>query len=431
LEKTSDPAGPLTTIWFKRPVLAWACYDWANSAFALTVMTSFVPVLLAEYWNDGAESAVTTFRLGIANGIASLIVAVTAPAIGAFADRAGRRKRGLLVFTALGVVMTGAMYLVAVGQWALGLGCYVLASIGFAASNSLYDSLLVDITAPNFYDRVSAYGFAMGYLGSALLFTVNVVMVGNPERFGWSGPAEAVRAAFLMVAIWWAVFTLPLALWVREPEALGAPRGAVRAAFAELIATLHSMRAQRDLWLFLVAYWLYIDGVYTIIKMAVDFGLAQGLTMQDLITAILVTNVVGFPAALLFGWLGERIGARRGIYLGLAVYILTTLSAIFVSTTAEFYALAVSIGLVQGGVQSLSRSLFARLVPDGKTGEYFGFYNMLGKFAAILGPVLTGVVALLTGSQRIGILSILVLLVAGLLLLRQVRLTDGAAGEIA
>lgn len=419
----------MTTVWFKRPILAWALYDWANSAFALSVMTSFVPVLLAGFWNDGAESAVTTFRLGLANGLASLVVAVCAPAIGALADRAGRRKRGVLIFTALGVVMTGAMYLVAAGEWGFGLTLYVLASIGFAAGNSLYDSLLVDIASPDLYDRVSAYGFGLGYLGSALLFTVNVLIVGSPERFGFASEADAVRMTFLLVAVWWAVFTLPLAIWVHEPQGPAIQRGAIRAAFAELAGTLRSVRSQRNLWLFLLAYWLYIDGVYTIIKMAVDFGLSQGLMMQDLITAILVTNFIGFPAAILFGYLGERFGARRGIYLSLGVYVLATMAAVFIDTAAEFYALAVTIGLVQGGVQSLSRSLFARLVPEGKTGEYFGFYNMLGKFASILGPVLAGVVALITGSQRLGILSIIVLLAGGLWLLSQVELPDGAQAE--
>ena len=419
----------MTAIWFKRPILAWALYDWANSAFALSVMTSFVPVLLAGFWNDGADSAVTTFRLGMANGLASLVVAVTAPAIGALADRAGRRKRGVLIFTALGVVMTGAMYLVAAGEWGLGAACYVLASIGFAAGNSLYDSLLVDIASPDLYDRVAAYGLGLGYLGSALLFTVNVLMVGSPERFGLASEADAVRLTFLLVAVWWAVFTVPLAIWVHEPKGPPIASGAIRAAFAELAGTLRSVRSQRNLWLFLLAYWLYIDGVYTIIKMAVDFGLSQGLVMQDVVTAILVTNFIGFPAAILFGFLGERFGARRGIYLSLGVYVITTMAAVFIDTSAEFYALAITIGLVQGGVQSLSRSLFARLVPAGKTGEYFGFYNMLGKFAAILGPVLAGVVALTTGSQRVGILSILILLLAGLWLLRQVELPDDAQAE--
>ncbi|MDJ0929357.1 MAG: MFS transporter [Gammaproteobacteria bacterium] len=411
------------SLWFRRPVLGWALYDWANSAFALSIMTTFVPVLLGEYWNDGAESAVTTFRLGMANGIASLAVALLAPVIGAIADRAGRRKRSLLLFTALGLLMTGSMYFVTAGQWQIALACYVLASIGFAQGNSLYDSLLVDITSAEFYDRVSAYGFALGYLGGALLFSVNVWMVSAPATFGLASAGEAVRLAFLMVAIWWAVFTLPLIFWVHERPTPDKPEhGAIAAGIRELLGTLRAVRQQRDLWIFLIAYWLYIDGVYTIIKMAVDFGLSQGLGMEDLIRAILLTNFIGFPAALLFGYVGDWIGARRGIYVALGVYILTTTAAVFVDTEAEFYVLAAAIGIVQGGVQSLSRSLFAFLIPRDKSGEYFGFYNMLGKFAAIIGPVLTGLVALMTGSQRLGILSILILFVAGLFLLTRVNL---------
>jgi len=412
------------SLWWRRPVLGWALYDWANSAFALSIMTSFVPVLLGSYWNDGAPATVTTFRLGLANGLASLLVAVAAPLIGALADRAGRRKRGLLIFTTLAILATGNLFLVAAGQWPLALALYVIAAFGFAQGNSLYDSLLVDVTTPDCYDRVSAYGFALGYLGGALLFAVNVWMVAQPARFGLDGEVQALRLSFLMVAAWWALFSLPLVAWVHERRAPGAslPAGAaIRMALRELLRTLGAVREQRALWLFLLAYWLYIDGVYTIIKMAVDYGLSQGLNMQDLIRAILLTNFVGFPAALAFGFIGDWIGAQRGIYVALIAYVAVTAAAGFVSSEAGFYALALAIGLVQGGVQSLSRSLFASLIPAGKTGEFFGFYNMLGKFAAIMGPVLTGTVALLTGSQRYGILSILLLLIAGLALLTRVR----------
>ncbi|HHQ14033.1 MAG TPA: MFS transporter [Chromatiales bacterium] len=391
-------------------------------------MTSFVPIMLGAYWNDGAQSSVTTFRLGLANGGASLLVALLAPVIGAIGDRAGRRKRGLLTFAAVGVVMTGALYFVEQGQWPVAVACYVFATIGFAVSNTLYDSLLVDIVSPRFYDRVSAYGFALGYLGGALLFAVNVWMVAAPQSFGLDSPTVAIRVAFLMVAVWWAVFSLPLLLWVPEHRAADAvTRGAITAGLRELLATLHAVRRHRSLWIFLLAYWLYIDGVYTIIKMAVDFGMSQGLDMQDLISAILLTNFIGFPAAMLFGYIGDWFGTRRGIYLALVVYIAVTVSAVFVTTEAQFYALAAAIGLVQGGVQSLSRSLYARLIPAGRTGEYFGFYNMLGKFAAVLGPVLTGSVALITGSQRAGILSILLLFMIGLWLLSRVHLA--ATGE--
>ena len=405
--------------WTRRPVVGWALYDWANSAFSLTVVTAFVPVMLAEHWSLGVDSTVTTFRLGIANGTASAIVAVLSPLIGAVADRFGRRKRILFFFAMLGIVSTGSLYFVAQGHWPVAVACFVLATIGFAASNSLYDSLLVDVAPDTHYDEVSAYGFALGYLGGALLFAVNVYMVSSPATFGLESPIDAIRVSFGMVAVWWAVFSLPLLWWVEEHPHAGQGR-LLAETFAELGRTIRAIIGNRNLLLFLLAYWLYIDGVYTIIKMAVDYGLSQGLSMQHLVQAILLTNFVGFPAALFFGWLGRRIGAQRGLYIAISVYAVVTVAAVFLQTAAQFYVLAVSIGCVQGGVQSLSRSLYARLIPAAKRSEYFGFYNMLGKFSAILGPVMAGVVALLAGSQRFAILSILVLFVAGMALLSRV-----------
>ena len=414
--------------WLRRPVIGWAFYDWANSAFSLTVVTAFVPVMLAEYWNDGVDSTVTTFRLGMANGVASLIVALSVPLIGALADRLGNRKGLLVVLAALGIVMTGSLFFVAQGQWPLAVACYVIAVVGFAGSNSVYDALLVDVSPSSHFDRISAFGYALGYLGGALLFTVNVIMVSNPAAFGLASEVEAIRLAFLMVAAWWTVFSLPLLLWVKERHQTDGvqPRGQL---LQSLKRTLRGIRGHRNLGLFLIAYWLYIDGVYTIIKMAVDFGLSQGLSMQDLIRAILITNFVGFPAAILFGRIALRWGTKRALCLGLTIYIVVTFAAVFITTATQFYLLAISIGLVQGGVQSLSRSFFARLIPEEKSAEYFGFYNMIGKFSAILGPVLAGVVTLTFNSQRIGILSILILFVSGFFILLKVEqeTAEGAA----
>ncbi|MCC7328977.1 MAG: MFS transporter [Gammaproteobacteria bacterium] len=415
-------------LWRQPPVLGWALYDWANSAFALSVMTTFVPVLMAGYWNDGAPSSVGTFRLGMANGVSSLLVALLTPFIGALADRSGRRKAWLLWVTALGCALTAALYFLAAGRWLAAAMLYVGASGAFAVGNSLYDSLLVDVAAPDDYDRVSAWGYGLGYLGSALLFTLNVAMVARPAAFGLASADEAVRLAFLLVALWWLVFSLPVAWWVHDdPVREGGP-GALVAGFRQLAATLRKLWGEVALRRFLLAYWLYIDAVYTIIKMAVDYGLALGLPQQALIQAILLTNFVAFPAALGFGWIAGVIGTRAGIYLGLAVYLAATAAAGFLHTEGQFYALAAVIGMVQGGVQSLSRSFFARLIPAAQTGEYFGFYNMLGKFAAIIGPVLVGVVALLSGSQRLGIISLLLLFIAGLVLLARVPGGRRAAG---
>ncbi|CAN5119470.1 MFS transporter [soil metagenome] len=419
----------MKSVLFEKPVVSWALYDWANSAFATTVIAGFFPVFFKGYWSADTEATITTFRLGVANGIASLVIALFAPVIGAIADRGSARKKFLFTFTALGIVMTSGLYFVAAGAWPVAAALFVFASMGFAGANIFYDSLLVDVARRDKYDLVSAYGFSLGYLGGALLFLVNALMTIYPHRFGLADQAQAVRIAFLSVAGWWLVFSLPLLFFVHEgrpPEAPG-PTRAVRDGLAQLAATFREARGLRDVFLFLLAYWLYIDGVNTVIKMAVDYGLSLGFPVNSLLIALLVTNVVGFPAALVFGWLGERFGTRRGILVAIGIYIAVTIWAVFLSSVTEFYAMAVAIGLVQGGVQSLSRSLFARLIPEDKSAEFFGFYNMVGKFAAVLGPFLVAGFAYTTGSSRAAIFSIVILFVAGGWLLT--RVDAGGRGE--
>jgi MFS transporter, UMF1 family len=399
----------------RRPVIAWALYDWANSAFATTVMAGFFPVFFKQYWSAGSEPTTSTYYLGIGNGVASFAIALLAPMLGAIADRGGARVRMLTFFTLLGAAMTASLYWVTKGEWQTALLLYALASIGFSGGCTFCDSLMTDVSEPREFDLVSAYGFSMGYLGGGLLFAVNVLMTLKPELFGLDGAAAAVRVSFLSVAVWWAVFTLPLLLWVKEknpprPLSVGS---ALRQGWSELKSTVGHIRQYRALSLFLAAYWLYIDGVNTVIKMAVDYGLALGFEAKSLITALLLTQFVAFPAALVFGWIGNRFGTRRGILLAIAVYLGITVWACWLDNVKEFYAMAVGIGLVQGGIQSLSRSYFGRLVPAEKAGEFFGFFNLMGKFAAVVGPVLTGVVALVTGSSRLAIASLVLLFALG------------------
>jgi UMF1 family MFS transporter len=411
----------------RRPVVAWALYDWANSAFATTVMAGFFPLFFKQFWSAGSEPTVSTFRLGIGNGVGSFALALLAPLIGAAADRGGARIKTLVFFTLLGVSMTAALYWVEQGEWPWAVLFYAVASVGFSGGATFADSLLLDVAEKPEFDLVSAYGYSVGYLGGGLLFAVNVWMTLSPATFGLPDAATAVRVSFLSVAVWWAVFTLPLLLWVRErrtvaPLSFGA---ALSAGFRELRATLGHIRQYRALMLFLVAFWLYIDGVNTVIKMAVDYGMSIGLEPKSLITALLITQFVGFPAALAFGWIGKRFGTKRGLLLAIAVYLVTTIWAYWLDSVREFYAMAIVIGLVQGGVQSLSRSFYARLVPPDKAGEFFGFFNLIGKFAAVVGPLLMGVVALATGSSRVAIVSLVVLFAAGGVLLY--RVPDGEA----
>ncbi len=421
----------------RKAVWGWALYDWANSAFATTVMAGFFPVFFKQYWSAGVDANLSTARLGLGNAAAGLLVALSAPILGAMADRSAARKRFLVRFAYLGVLATAALYVVGQGQWALALVVYAVGVIGFSGANIFYDALLPTVASETDVDLVSGFGYAMGYLGGGLLFLLNVLMVVMPHAFGIADAGQAVRIGFLGVALWWGCFSLFILVWVpKEPPAAFPVGAAWSAGFAQLKHTFVRLRHMKTVLLFLCAYWLYIDGVDTIIRMAVDYGMSLGFATNDLLLALLVTQFVGFPAALAFGRLGQRIGPRKGIYIAIGVYVVATVWGVAMTHKVEFYGLAVMIGLVQGGIQALSRSYYTRLIPVDKAAEFFGFYNMLGKFAAIVGPVLVGGTGLLVRNLlmpasptaedllRVGTLatrwsmaSVLVLFAAGALLL--------------
>jgi UMF1 family MFS transporter len=407
----------------RRDTVSWALYDWANSAFATTVLAGFFPVFFQQFWSTGVDPTISTSRLGFANAIAGIIVAVLAPVLGAIADRTAGRKRQLVMWAMLGVIGTASLGFIGQGEWWWAAACFVMAGIGFNAANVFYDALLLDVASDNELDQVSAFGYALGYLGGGLLFAVNVLMTLNPQWFGLESAAEAVQFSFFTVAAWWFLFTLPLARNVREKPAPAPAAGllvAARDGLRELRSTIRHIGQYQHITLFLIAYWLYIDGVHTIYTMAVDYGVALGLPSSSLLAALLLTQFVAFPSALALGWLGNRWGPKRGILLCIVVYLSATLYAYFLDTVVEFFGLAVVVGLVQGGIQSLSRSLFGRLVPEGRGGEFFGFFNLMGKFASFLGPMLIASVALITGDSRLSVTSLVVLFIAGGLVLLKV-----------
>jgi MFS transporter, UMF1 family len=406
----------------RRSALAWALYDCGNSAFATTVMAGFFPLFFKQYWSAGVSPTESTSKLGLANSLASVAVALLAPVLGAIADAGRGKKRWLAGFAALGCMATALLAGVGQGDYSAATAWYALATVGFAGSLVFYDALIVSVSTDADSDRVSALGFSMGYLGGGVLFAVNVAMTLKPALFGLADAAAGVRASFVTVALWWAVFTVPLLLRVRERTyGTEKTKGALLRGISQLRHTFARVRALPEVWRFLIAYWLYIDAVDTVIRMAVDYGLSLGLPSQSLIIALLITQFVGFPAAIVFGKLAGKIGTRSSIMLGIAVYCGVTVFGYFMTTATEFYVLAIVIGLVQGGVQALSRSMYSRLIPPEEAGEFFGFYNMLGKFAAVVGPALMGYVGLLTGSPRTAILSLLVLFIAGALLLARVK----------
>ena len=411
----------------KRAVWSWAFYDWANSAYSTTVMAGFFPLFFKEYWADPNNPSQSTFYLGMANSIASIVVAALAPLLGSVADQGSIKKKFLTFFAFLGVIMTGGLWMVAQGNWQMAVLFYVIATIGFASGNVFYDALLPSLASEERVDAVSSLGFGLGYLGGGLLFLVNVFMYLKPEIFGIPDGATAIKLSFLSVAVWWAVFTIPLILFVPEPKNYETIEfnNAIRMGWVQLVQTFKEIRNMKVVGTFLLAYWFYIDGVDTIIKMAVDYGMSLNFPGESLIIALLIVQFVAFPAALIYGWLASKIGAKTGIMVGITAYSFITLLGYFMTEAWHFYVLAILIGLFMGGIQALSRSLYTRIIPPDKSAEFFGFYNMLGKFAAIIGPALMGIIALVTGSARLSILSILLLFILGAFFLNKVDIKEG------
>lgn len=402
-----------------RQIYSWALYDWANSAYATTVMAGFFPLFFKSYFSSETNVITSTAHLGLANSLSSMVIVLLAPLLGAIADAGGLRKRFLFLFAYIGILMSGSLALVQQGNWELAAFVYLMGNIGFMGSNTFYDSLLPTVSEGRSVDFVSGLGFALGYLGGGVLFALNVFMVQKPELFGLADMAEAVKASFVSVALWWALFSLPLLFFVKEeaPRQKRRPIEAVSEGYRQLLRTFSKIRHLKGLLLFLVAYWLYIDGVDTIIRMAVDYAMAIGFDPNSLILALLLVQFIGFPATLLFAKLAQRYETKKALYVAIAVYIFITLWASMMQEEYEFYLLAAMIGLVQGGIQALSRSYYARMIPHGQSAEFFGFFNFLGKFATILGPVTIGFVAFMSGSSRLGIASVALFFIAGGLLL--------------
>lgn len=383
------------------------------------------PLFLGSYWSAGDPGPAVTSRLTWATATGSVIVSLMAPLLGAIADSGGYRKRFLFVMTILGVVSTAGLSLVGLGEWPQALLLFILASIGYYSAAVFYDSLIVDVSHPRYYSLISSLGLSLGYFGGAFLLTLHVWMMYTPENFGFADATGVIRFAFLSVGAWWLIFLLPIMLLVREKKSPAiVERGAVRAAYANLRKTFTRIRSYRNIFVFLIAYWFYIGGLFTVIFMAVNFGQRLGFEDKDLVTALMITNYVGFPATLLFGLMAHRFGTKRAIYVGLAVYIVVVCWAVFLKDVRQFYAMSITIGLVQGGVQSISRSLYAALIPRELSGEFFGFYNMLTKFAHVLGPVLIGVVVAFTDEPRFILVTVLPMFVLGALLLAKVETRD-------
>ena len=408
---------------------SWMMYDWANSAFATVIMAAVFPVYYRSLArNAGLDNADATAAWSYTNAAAMLLIALAGPALGALADITGQKKALLGLFTALGILASACLVWVKGDAYLTGSVVFALGIIGFAGSNIFYESLLPHVAREDELDRVSARGYALGYLGGGLLLVLNLLWLSHPTWFFMPDRDFALRACFVSVALWWLVFSLPLFRHVPEPAGRRREPFSVRIvieSFRRLGQTFREVRRYRQLALFLLAFWIYNDGVGTIIKIAVAYGDEIGIGQSDLLLALVITQFVGIPCALAFGRLGPWLGTKRAILLGVAAYTLICVLGFFMKTAAHFYGLAIAVGLVQGGTQALSRSLFATMVPKNESAKFFGLFSTGEKFAGIAGPFLFGLIGQLTGSSRWGILSVALFFVVGAALLLRVNETEG------
>jgi UMF1 family MFS transporter len=415
---------------YKRTVWSWCMYDWANSAFATTIMAAmFPPFYRSLVLSAGLAPSAATAYWGYTTSAALLLIALIAPMLGAVADYTGGKKRYLAAFAILGILCTAAFVFIGTDTWVLASLLYIGGNIGFAGANIFYESLLPHVAQRDDIDQVSTAGYALGYVGGGILLVINVLWYMQPAWFGMPDIGFALRASFFSVAVWWALFSIPVFLRVQEPppDRQGIETGPLRAGFARLSRTFHEVRRYRQLLIFLVAFWIYNDGIGTIIKMATAYGDEIGIDLTDMVIALIITQFVGIPFSFLFGSLARRVGAKRSILLALGVYVLISLAGYFMQTAVHFYILAFMVGLVQGGSQALSRSLYGAMVPKHKTAEFFGFFSTSSKFAGIFGPLLFGVVSQLAGGSRLSIVAVVVFFVVGGLLLTRVDPLEGIA----
>ena len=399
---------------------SWALYDWANSAFATTVMAGFFPIFFKSYWASDLSDAESTFAIGSVNSLVGLIIAFSAPILGAFADAGESKRKFLFSFGLLGIITTGYLFFIPDSSWQLAIVFYGLGVIGFSGANVFYDSLLVTVSKEEERNRTSALGFSLGYLGGGILFLINVIMYLYPSWFGLKNQIDAVLWSFMLVALWWFIFSLPIYLNVKEPIQSSSSKSInriVKEAFSSLLNTARSIKEYKSAVIFLLAYFLYMDGVDTIIRMATSYGSDIGLSATSMIQALLLTQFVGFPATLVFGYYADKFGYKYSLSFAIIVYIFVVLFSSQMDTAMEFYVVACVVGLVQGGVQAISRSFFSTLIPTNKAAEFFGFYNFIGKSSVFIGPFMVSGIALVSGSPSYGILSLLILFIPGLILL--------------
>ena len=404
----------------RKKIVSWALYDWANSVFATTVMAGFFPIFFKSFWAADLSPIESTAAIGTANSLSGLFIMLLAPILGAFSDVRKIKKKFLAFFATTGILSTAYFFFIPQGDWFYAAFLYTLAAIGFSGGNIFYDSLIGSVSNNNERNKVSSLGYALGYLGGGILFIVNVLMYLNPTWFGLASDIEAILYSFLSVSVWWAIFSIPLFMNVDEKPNLSPSQTIwidISHSFKSVVTTLKEIKKHKRAALFLISYWLYMDGVDTIVRMATAYGSDIGLDTTSMITALIMTQFIGFPATLVFGMYADKIGFKKILTIGISIYIIICFFAANMNTATEFYIIAGAVGLVQGGVQAISRSFFSSLIPKNKEAQFFGFYNLVGKSAVLIGPLLVSWVAYIFNNPRFGILSLLILFIPGLVFL--------------
>jgi UMF1 family MFS transporter len=421
----------------KREIRAWTMYDWANSAFATTIMAAVFPIFYATLGAAGETGAIMTSRWGFTTAIAALIAAVISPLLGALADFSGSKKKFLTIFMLLGVISTALLFLPnQPGSWLIASFIFIFANIGFAGSLVYYDALLPHVARADEIDQVSSRGYMMGYFGGGVLLAVNLVMIMVlPSIFPVLGTGLMTRLSFVTVAIWWFVFSLPLLTRVKEPprkiEAAEKGMRPIQASVTRLINTFKDLKKYRDLSMGLLAFWIYANGIGTIITMATIYGKELQFSDITLIGTLLMVQILAAPFAFLFGWLAKKIGTKKAIYLSLTIYSLIAIAGYFMYHEWQFWVLGAAVATVQGGSQALSRSMIGRMMPKSKSAEFYGFFSVFEKFASILGPAIFAVISRLMNESRLSIASLIVFFLLGIFVLTKVNMKRGEQTALA
>ena len=406
---------------FTKTVKSWIAYDAGNSAFATTVVAAFFPIFYLEFWASTMPKVEASIYLNWTLVICNTLILLSGPVIGAYTDINRSTKSALNIFTIIGALFVGSLFFIDVGSWLYALIFFGIANYCFCVAQIPYDKILTKITSPNNFSIISNQGYAWGYFGGGALFLLNALMSIYPSSFGLASQAEAIRVSFLMVSIWWLLFLIPLFLNFKETKTEQHSISVFSSSFKNIFNTLKSVYQYKNAFLFLIAFFLFIDGAHTVIYLASTFALNLGLETSSIIQALILVQFVAFPATLLWGYVANKYGDKLVLYITIASYICIIVYSTTLSSAFEFYLLAAWVGLVQGGIQGSSRGMFGKLIPKERAGEFFGLYNVMGRAGAILGPLMVGTLLTLYGNVRIALLPIAVLFIIGGLLLTRVK----------